>query len=54
MRRLIDIARRNGFHQMFTIEATGNEPMHELALYLGFREGTRQDDATQLVHTLDL
>ncbi len=54
MRRLIDIARRNGFRQMFTIEATGNEPMHELALYLGFREGPRQDDATQLVHTLDL
>lgn len=54
MRHLIDMARRNGFRQMYSIEATDNGPMHELAHYLGFRGGSDQDDNTQLIHTLEL
>jgi len=54
MRRLIDIARKNGFHTMFSIDAAENEPMRELAGYLGFQRRIDPDDATQVIHTLDL
>ncbi len=54
MRHLIDRARRNGFRQMYSLDDSGNEPMHELARYLGFREVFDQDDATLVTHTLDL
>jgi GNAT superfamily N-acetyltransferase len=54
MRRLIDIARRNGFRQMFSIDAAENEPMRELADYLGFQRRLDPDDAAQAIHTLDL
>ena len=54
MRHLIDMARRKGFRQMFSIDAADNAPMHELAHYLGFRGAPDQSDATQLIHTLEL
>jgi GNAT superfamily N-acetyltransferase len=54
MRRLIDIARKNGFHTMFSIDAAENEPMRELAGYLGFQRRLDPDDGTQVIHTLDL
>ncbi|MGB5940957.1 MAG: GNAT family N-acetyltransferase [Rhodanobacter sp.] len=54
MKRLIDIARKNGFRRMFSIDAAENEPMHELADYLGFQRRLDPDDATQAIHTLDL
>jgi len=54
MRRLIDIARKNGFRRMFSIDAAENEPMHELANYLGFKRRLDPDDAAQAIHTLDL
>ncbi|CAM5232221.1 GNAT family N-acetyltransferase OS=Rhodanobacter lindaniclasticus OX=75310 GN=B1991_05160 PE=4 SV=1 [Rhodanobacter lindaniclasticus] len=54
MRRLIEIARKNGFRRMFSIDAAGNEPMRELADYLGFQRRLDPDDAAQVIHTLDL
>lgn len=54
MRRLIDIARKNGFRRMFSIDAADNEPMRELAGYLGFQRRLDPDDATQVIHSLCL
>lgn len=54
MRRLIESASKNGFRQMFSTDAAENEPMRELASYLGFRRRLDPDDATQVIHTLDL
>lgn len=54
MRRLIASARKNGFRQMFSTDAAENEPMRELASYLGFQRRLDPDDATQVIHTLDL
>jgi GNAT superfamily N-acetyltransferase len=54
MRHLIKVARSNGFRQMFSIDAAENEPMRELARYLGFRRSLDPDDASQVIHTLDL
>lgn len=54
MRHLIDIARKNGFKQMFSIDAAGNEPMRELASYLGFQRQLDPDDPSRAIHTLDI
>lgn len=54
MRHLIDVARRNGFRQMFSIDASSNESMRELARHLGFACAPYPDDATLVVHKLDL
>jgi len=54
MRHLIDMARRNGFRQMFSIDAGSNQPMRELAHFLGFTCKRDPDDATQIISTLDL
>jgi GNAT superfamily N-acetyltransferase len=54
MRHLIDVARRNDFRQMFSMDASANEPMHELAKFLGFRRVRDPQDSAQVIHTLDL
>ncbi|MBU6248741.1 MAG: GNAT family N-acetyltransferase [Xanthomonadaceae bacterium] len=54
MQHLIQLARRNGFQQMFSIDAADNEPMRELAHHLGFQRHIDPDDATQVIHTLAL
>jgi GNAT superfamily N-acetyltransferase len=54
MRHLIDLARKSGFRQMFSMDSAANEPMHELAKYLGFRCTRDSEDTTQVIHTLDL
>lgn len=54
MRHLIDRARRNGLRQMFALADSANEPMHELARYLGFRAARDPDGANLVIHTLDL
>lgn len=54
MRHLIDIARKQGFRKIFSIDAAGNEPMRELASYLGFQRRLDPDNATLVIHTLDL
>lgn len=54
MRHLIDVARRNGFRQMFSMDAASNEPMRELANFLGFERKRDPQDAAQVIHTLNL
>ncbi len=54
MRHLIDVARRKGFRQMFSIDASENQAMRDLASYLGFSRRVNPDDSTQVVHSLDL
>lgn len=54
MRHLIDVARKHGFRQMFSLDANDNESMRELAGYLGFRRSLDPDDPGQVLHTLDL
>lgn len=54
MRRLIDVARKNGFRKMFSTDAAENGAMRELASDLGFQRRRDPDDATQVIHTLDL
>ncbi|HEV2679560.1 MAG TPA: GNAT family N-acetyltransferase [Rhodanobacter sp.] len=54
MQHLIDLARRNGYKQMYSLDAAGNESMRDLANYLGFRRQQDPDDSAQIIHTLDL
>jgi GNAT superfamily N-acetyltransferase len=54
MRHLIDVARSRGVRSMFSIDEADNEPMRELARFLGFKRKRDPDDATQVVHTLAL
>jgi GNAT superfamily N-acetyltransferase len=54
MRHLIDLARRNGFKQMVSLDSADNEAMRDLASYLGFRRRLDPGDSTQVIHTLDL
>lgn len=54
MQRLIDVARKNGFRKMYSTDAVENGSMRELASHLGFQRRFDPDDATQVIHTLDL
>lgn len=54
MRHLIDLARTNGFEQMYSNDAADNAAMQELASHLGFRRQLDPEDPTQAIHTLDL
>lgn len=54
MRHLISQARKNGFRQMVSLDATDNEPMRDLLSQLGFHGQHDPQDATQVIHTLDL
>jgi GNAT superfamily N-acetyltransferase len=54
MRHLIDLARRNGYKQMISLDAADNEAMRDLASYLGFHRRLDPGDSGQVIHTLDL
>jgi GNAT superfamily N-acetyltransferase len=54
MRHLIDMARKHGFRQMYSVDAADNQPMQELAAYLGFKRSLDPSDPRQATHTLDL
>jgi L-amino acid N-acyltransferase YncA len=54
MKHLIDLARKNGYKQMFSLDAACNESMGDLARDLGFRRQQDPEDSTQVIHTLDL
>ena len=54
MRHLIDVARQRGIECMYSVDMAGNHAMQELAAHLGFRRKQDPDDATQVLHTLDL
>ena len=54
MRHLIDMARKHGFRQMYSLDAADNQAMQDLAAYLGFERSPDPNDPTQVVHTLAL
>lgn len=54
MEHLIKTARKNGFRQMYSIDASSNAPMRDLAKSLGFETHNDPDDARQVIHRLDL
>jgi L-amino acid N-acyltransferase YncA len=54
MGHLIETARRNGFHQMYSIDASSNAPMRDLAKSLGFETRSDPDDIRQDIHRLYL
>jgi N-acetylglutamate synthase-like GNAT family acetyltransferase len=52
--RLINVARSRGIKTLYSVDSAANEPMRELAAYLGFARTTDPEDATQVIHTLKL
>jgi GNAT superfamily N-acetyltransferase len=54
MHRLIETARANGFARMYSIDASDNQEMRELAEHLGFSREVDPDDYTTVIHTLAL
>jgi len=54
MRHLIDVARARGIECMYSIDAADNAAMRDLAAHLGFVRKSDPDDATQVLHVLDL
>jgi len=54
MEHLIRTARSNGFHQMYSVDASSNTPMRDLAKSLGFETHNDPDDSCQVIHRLDL
>ncbi|MEJ1228248.1 GNAT family N-acetyltransferase [Pseudomonas sp. CCNWLW56] len=54
MEHLIDAARKNGFRQMYSVDAASNAAMRDLAHGLGFETRTDPDDTRQVIHRLYL
>ncbi|MET3651216.1 GNAT family N-acetyltransferase [Dyella japonica] len=54
MRHLIDIARRKGFKHMFSVDASNNDAMRDLASYLGFSRHPDPNDSTLVIHSISL
>ena len=54
MRHLIEVARARGIRRMTSIDVAENAKMQDLATHLGFRTRVDPDDASQVIHELDL
>jgi len=54
MEHLIKAARKNGFRQMYSVDASSNAPMRDLAKSLGFDTRNDPDDSHQVIHRLYL
>jgi GNAT superfamily N-acetyltransferase len=54
MRHLIDVARSNGYKRMVSLDDASNQPMRELAAFLGFRREPAPDDPARVMHILEL
>jgi GNAT superfamily N-acetyltransferase len=54
MRRLIEMAKANGIREMYSIDSSENSEMAELARFLGFSRELDPEDATQVIHRLQL
>lgn len=54
MRHLIEVARARGIRHMVSIDSAENARMQDLADYLGFETRVDPDDASQVIHELDL
>jgi GNAT superfamily N-acetyltransferase len=54
MQHLIEVARERGIETMYSVDLAENQAMHDLATHLGFSCRRDPEDATQVVHSLDL
>jgi GNAT superfamily N-acetyltransferase len=54
MQELIEIARARGIECMYSLDAAENAAMRELAAHLGFARKPDPNDATLVLHCLDL
>ena len=54
MEHLIKAARKNGFTSMYSLDASSNNLMRQLASALGFKTHSDPDDLHQVIHHLDL
>ena len=54
LRHLIDYARAHGISRLYSLDAAGNSRMRELARGVGFSSHTNPDDASEVIHSLDL
>ncbi|WP_343192625.1 GNAT family N-acetyltransferase [Rhodanobacter sp. T12-5] len=54
MHHLIHVARQQKLTRMFSIDDINNEPMRELATYLGFKRELHPDDPRSVVYSLAL
>jgi len=54
MEHLIKAARKNNFRQMYSVDASSNAPMRDLARSLGFETSNDPDDSHQVIHRLYL
>jgi GNAT superfamily N-acetyltransferase len=54
MQHLIDVARRRGVEYMYSMDSADNQAMRTLAEHLGFQRRQDPNDATQVIHTMDL
>ncbi len=54
MRHLIGAARTNGINRMWSIDSAENHAMADLAAALGFDREADPDDASQVIHSLQI
>lgn len=54
MEHLIKAARKNDFRQMYSVDASSNTPMRDLAKALGFETHKDPEDSRQVIHRLNL
>jgi GNAT superfamily N-acetyltransferase len=54
MEHLIKAARHNGFRQMYSVDASSNAAMRDLAKALGFETHNDPEDSRQVIHRLGL
>jgi GNAT superfamily N-acetyltransferase len=54
MKRLIDVARERGIESLYSTDASDNYSMRDLASHLGFTCKSDPQDATQVIHSLNL
>jgi GNAT superfamily N-acetyltransferase len=54
MQELIDVARTRGIECMYSLDTADNNAMRELAAHLGFTRKADPNDATLVLHCLDL
>jgi GNAT superfamily N-acetyltransferase len=54
MKHLIEVARARGIHRMTSLDSVENSRMKEMARHLGFHVRIDPDDASQVIHELEL
>lgn len=54
MTRLIEIARARGINTLFSVDPADNTSMRRFAQSMGFTRAANPEDATQVIHTLNL